>query len=108
MKFLALFLLLTGLLQAAEPKAIAEQRRIGTMVIEIDAALKKPADKASLETIARHGTDSRHYVMIRGWLNELLKGTESQLRAARDPALKQKHQQMADFLRKAIRRIDLE
>lgn len=107
MKFLVL-LLLSGLLHAADPDTATEQRRIGAMVIAIDAALKKPGDRASIETIARYGTDSRHYVMIRGWLNELLRGTESQLKASKEPALRKKHQQKADFLRKAIRRIDLE
>ncbi|MGB6222576.1 hypothetical protein [Haloferula sp.] len=94
---------------AADQKTIeAEQLRIGSMVMAIDAALKKPADQSSLETIARFGTDSRHYVMIRGWLVELLKGSESQLAATQDPDLKAKHRQKVDFLKKAIRRIDLE
>ena len=78
------------------------------MVIAIDAALKAPEDKKSLETIATYGTDSRHYVMIRGWMVQLLSGSESQLEATREPQLKQKHQRKVDFLRKVIRRIDLE
>ncbi|MFC7338239.1 hypothetical protein ACFQY0_13680 [Haloferula chungangensis] len=86
----------------------SEEIRVGSMVLAIDAALKSPEKKESLETIARYGTDTRHYVMIRGWLSELLKGTESQLAATTDPELKAKHQQKADFLKKAIRRIDLE
>ncbi|MEP4077027.1 hypothetical protein [Haloferula sp.] len=86
----------------------SEERRIGAMVIAIDAAIKEPTEKKSLETIVGYGTDSRHYVMIRGWMKELLNGSESQLSATKDAALKQKHQTKVDFLKKVIRRIDLE
>lgn len=86
----------------------SEEFRIGTMVIEVSSALKHPADPKSLETITRHGTDSRHYVMIRGWLVQELKGTESQHAANRKPARKAELQIQIDFLKRAIRRIDLE
>lgn len=90
------------------PAPTTPEHRIGVMVLEIQAALKAPNDKKSLETIARYGTDTRYYVMIRGWLVQLLNGAESQLNATRDPDLKKKHQTKVTFLRKAIRRIDLE
>jgi hypothetical protein len=92
----------------AEANKLAEEQRIGAMVMEIDSALKAPSDAKSLATIVRYGTDSRHYVMIRGWLVQLLKGAESQNSAASEPELKSKHQEAVDFLKKAIRRIDLE
>lgn len=104
----AIAIVLTGASNAAGKNPKIEVQRIGAMVLAIDAALKAPAKKESLETIVSYGTDSRHYVMIRGWLAELLKGTESQLDAVRDPKLKAKHQEKATFLKKAIRRIDLE
>lgn len=94
--------------RAAEPEGSSEERRIGAMVLEIQAALKAPGDAKSLETIALYGTDSRHYTMIRGWLVQLKSGAKSQKEAASDPALKAKHQRMEKFLEKAIRRIDLE
>ena len=50
-------------------------------------------DPRALETIAKHGTDSRYYVMIRGWLVQVKSGVESQLAATKDPGLKAKHQQ---------------
>jgi hypothetical protein len=34
-------------------------------------------DPRSLETIAKHGTDSRYYVMIRNWLVQVKSGVES-------------------------------
>lgn len=92
----------------AETNNQNEALRIGAMVMEIDAALKAPDDAKSLETIVRYGTDSRHYVMIRGWLVQLLKGAESQHSASSDPELKAKHKASVDFLKKSIRRIDLE
>ena len=86
----------------------AEERQIGRMVLEIQEALARPGNPESLEVIARHGTKTSHYVMIRGWLGLELQGVESQLKATRDPDLKRKHQDRAEFLRKAIRRVDLE
>jgi hypothetical protein len=107
---LALLLLATVTLwsPAAEPEDRSEEHQVGTMVLAIQAALKAPEDPNSLETIAKYGTDSRYYVMIRGWLVQVKSGVESQLAAAKDPALKAKHQQRATFLKKALRRIDLE
>jgi hypothetical protein len=81
---------------------------IGRMVQEIQAALQAPDDPKSLETIAGHGTDSRYYTMIRGWLVQLLAGARSQHDASRDPELQARHAVTVDFLEKAIRRIDLE
>ena len=108
MKHLLLILLMSLSAYAAEANNASEEQRIGAMVIAIDAALKKPADAKSFETMVEFGHDSRHYVMIRGWMAELLKGGESQLAATGDPTLKNKHQQKVDFLKKVIRRIDLE
>ena len=105
---ICLTLLLSALVTQAAESREQEAIRIGTMVQEIQQAHKKPDEKASLETIVKYGTDTRHYVMIRGWLHELLKGTQSQLEATRDPKLQKKFQQRESFLKQAIRRIDLE
>ena len=78
------------------------------MVKAVAAALDAPEEPASLETIAGYGALTAHYVMIRGWLAQELKGVESQLEATRDPAKKSPLEAKASFLRKAIRRIDLE
>ena len=99
---------------AAAPSAssaLPEECKIGVMVKAIQAAIDTPREKASLETIARYGTDSRYYMMIRGWLVQELAGVQSQLDAAdvaHEDALKEKFRQKAEFLQKAVRRIDLE
>ena len=105
---IGLIILLSALVTQAAPPRELEAIRIGTRIQEIQQALEKPDEKASLETIAKYGTDSRHYVMIRGWLHELLKGTQSQLGSARDPESRKSFQQRESFLKTAIRRIDLE
>lgn len=104
--------LLAGLLAlgltACQSQPTGEAERIGHMVQAVDAALDAPQDPASMETLVRYGTDSRYYIMIRGWLVQERQGVESQLAATRDPELKARLQTRADFLRQAIRRIDLE
>ncbi|MCP5534819.1 MAG: hypothetical protein H7A51_01130 [Akkermansiaceae bacterium] len=94
--------------ETAEDVKQSEEYKIGVMVQAIAAALKAPEKPASLETITAYGTDSRYYVMIRGWLSQEKQGTESQLNATRDPAKKAKFQQKVDFLGQCLRRIDLE
>ncbi len=85
-----------------------ETCQIGVMVQAIDAVLKNPDLPDALETVVTYGTDSRYYVMIRGWLIQELRGVESQLSANRNVPINEKHQKKAAFLKQAIRRIDLE
>ncbi|QDO82273.1 hypothetical protein FM037_02235 [Shewanella psychropiezotolerans] len=86
--------------------------RVGVMVEEISDALTKPNDTESLATISQYGTDSRYYVMIRGWLVQELAGVQSQLDASQtnesNSENKQKFIDKVTFLQRAIRRIDLE
>lgn len=82
--------------------------QIGLMVNAIDKAITD-AQPDSLELIYQYGTDSRYYVMIRGWLVQELTGVQSQLDAHRQQD--ERRQQLAhkvNFLKQAIRRIDLE
>lgn len=95
-------------LAGCQTQQTGEAERIGHMVQAVDAAIDHPADPESLDTIVRYGTDSRYYIMIRGWLSQELDGVESQYEASRNPTLRQQLQVRADFLRQAIRRIDLE
>lgn len=81
---------------------------IGEMVQAVETAIDAPEQSASLRTIVEYGTDSRYYVMIRGWLVQELRGVESQRDASRDPTLKSQFEVKAAFLQTAIRRIDLE
>lgn len=94
-------------LKSSNAKADAAAVEIGEMVLAVQRALAVPGDPASLETIARFGTDSRYYTMIRGWLSLELRGTESQLGSAKNKPSEELTEKAA-FLKKAIRRIDLE
>ena len=92
---------------ASEPLQ-SEEYAIGVMVKSLDNAIQHPSADA-LELISQYGTDSRYYVMIRGWLVQELQGANSQLAANRKEDMhKAKLQQRVDFLQQAIRRIDLE
>ncbi|MGQ7273066.1 hypothetical protein [Marinobacter sp. V034] len=86
----------------------SNNEEIGEMVQAVEAAIDAPEQSASLRTIVEYGTDSRYYVMIRGWLVQELKGVESQRDVTRDPTLKSQFEVKAAFLQTAIRRIDLE
>ncbi|MCL1057193.1 hypothetical protein L2729_04195 [Shewanella gelidimarina] len=86
----------------------SEEHSIGVMVKAINTALENPSND-SLEIITHYGTDSRYYVMIRGWLVQVLSGVQSQYYASQDrhthkAALAEK----IEFLQQALRRIDLE
>ena len=81
---------------------------IGTMVQQLQLALDTPEDGQSLITINHYGTDSRYYSMIRGWLYQELVATESQLKASQSQPYLAKFQQKSNFLKQAIRMIDLE
>ena len=111
-------MLLTGLIccisissfasENLENPCVAEEYQIGVMVKRIAEAIDAPGKPESLQAIASFGTDSRYYVMIRGWLIQELRGVESQILPAQEDATKVKLRQKADFLEKSIRRIDLE
>lgn len=82
------------------------QQQLGIMVQSIANAIDSPS-LTSVETLVRYGTDSRYYVMIRGWIVQELTGVESQLAAQgdnADPMLVNK----AKHLKISLRRIDLE
>ena len=82
--------------------------QIGLMVNAIDKAITD-AQPDSLELIYQYGTDSRYYVMIRGWLVQELTGVQSQLDAHRQQdERRQQLEHKVNFLKQAIRRIDLE
>jgi hypothetical protein len=93
-----------------EGKALkaSEEYRIGVMVKAVAAAIQSPEKSDSMGVIVRFGTDSRYYVMIRGWLKQELSGAQSLFDVARDPQQKAKFELKVSFLKKAIRRIDLE
>ena len=80
-----LFFLISTLSFAKEPSEILTETKtyqIGVMVEQLQVALKQ-RDEEALEIIRLHGTDSRYYSMVRGWLFQELVGVESQLHASK-------------------------
>lgn len=87
---------------------VSEEYQIGVMVKMIETAIQEPEKPESLETIANYGTETRYYVMIRGWLTQELAGVQSQNQASHNDDQNSKLMRKEIFLTKAIRRIDLE
>ncbi len=87
---------------------LSEEYKIGVMIKALSLAIASPDEPDSLKIITQYGTDSRYYVMIRGWLVQVLSGVQSQLNANRNDKAKEKLIERAAFLTQAIRRIDLE
>jgi hypothetical protein len=85
-----------------------EECLIGVMVKKIDSAIQKPEKPESLQTVIMYGTDSRYYVMIRGWLEQELAGVRSQILTSHIEIESSILTQKEIFLTKSIRLIDLE
>ena len=85
-----------------------QEQEIGVMVKQLQVAIKSSQSKESLQVIYEYGTDSRYYSMIRGWLVQELSGVESQLNVSQSELLSKAFTLRADFLKQAIRLIDLE
>ena len=101
-----LLALVSGAANAGDDEALNSQQQIGFMVQSLATAIDTPSPE-SVDIIARYGTDSRYYVMIRGWIVQELTGIESQLAAQgenADPMLVNK----AKHLKISLLRIDLE
>lgn len=97
-----------GLEGSGVEKSSSEEYKIGVMIKALSRAIASPDEPDSLQIITQYGTDSRYYVMIRGWLVQVLSGVQSQLDANRNDKTKEKLIERVAFLTQAIRRIDLE
>lgn len=107
----ASFLDATGGKAADEPGSVnnddSKALLVGKQILAISAILEDPNTPNALNTVVELGTDSRYYVLCRGWLNEMLRLDQSILDARReDPSPKISNR--VDFLKEAIRAIDLE
>ena len=102
------FALPVSAIQTTEHDDYVKAYEIGIMVQQFQLALAAPENANSLTTIKHYGTDSRYYSMIRGWLMQELNASESQLNASNEQLYIEKFQQKTDFLKQAIRMIDLE
>ncbi len=87
--------------------AAEEATRLGERVEAVRRAIDCPDCPGSMAAVVDLGTDSRYYVMTRGWLLERLRADRSVLDAAGDVASPQLAARV-EFLQQAIRRIDLE
>jgi hypothetical protein len=88
-------------------EALAQQR-MGLMIQELQMAIQTPTDQHALDVIYQYGTDSRYYLMVRGWLVQSLNGVESQLQVQQSAPKKAQLSLHAQALKSAIRSIDLE
>ncbi|TRX54451.1 hypothetical protein [Thalassomonas sp. M1454] len=82
-----------------------ESLKLGKQINEALLAIKHPNDPTSIHKITKLGWDQRYYLMIRGWLVLQLQADQSIYTGMQD----QTH--LADrieFIKKAIRTIDLE
>mmetsp|Transcript_5113 Transcript_5113/g.9393 ORF Transcript_5113/g.9393 Transcript_5113/m.9393 type:complete len:119 (+) Transcript_5113:59-415(+) len=109
----ASFLDATGKKAADEPGSVnnddddSKALLVGKQILAISAILEDPNTPNALNTVVELGTDSRYYVLCRGWLNEMLRLDQSILDARSDDP-SPKISSRVDFLKKAIRAIDLE
>lgn len=84
-----------------------EALRLGRQLFAVTEAVQNPSTPGALESILELGTDSRYYVMVRGWLAMQLQGDLSIIAASRADAPPDIAAR-AEFLQQAIRTIDLE
>ena len=76
-------------------------------ILAIAAALQRPDMPGAMDSVIALGTDSRYYVLVRGWLTLQLAG-DLNIMDARDGDVSPRLAARIAFLQKAIRAIDLE
>jgi hypothetical protein len=80
---------------------------LGRKILAAQAAIKNPAAPGSMKAITDLGHDQRYYVMTRGWLAYQLQADQSIRSARKDRTPKAITDRIA-FLKKAMRRLDME
>jgi hypothetical protein len=81
--------------------------QLGRKVLDLQEAIRTPSAPCAMAAVTALGLDSRYYVMVRGWLSQQLKGDISMLEANQDRTPNEVKERI-EFLKKAIRAIDLE
>ena len=76
-------------------------------ILAIAEALQRPDMPGAMDSVIALGTDSRYYVLVRGWLTLQLAG-DLNIMDARDGDVSPRLAARIAFLQKAIRAIDLE
>ena len=80
---------------------------LGRMVLAVDKAIENPGAPGAMGAVTELGHDQRYYVLVRGWLSYQLQGDVSMLEARRE-STSETVKARIDFLRSAIRMVDLE
>lgn len=80
---------------------------LGKRILAIAEAIDSPETPGAMEVVLALGSDSRYYVMVRGWLAMQLAGDLSIMESHHGDVSPQITARIA-FLRKAIRTMDLE
>jgi hypothetical protein len=95
--------------QTQEDATIPDQDalELGRRVLAVREALGDPASPGAMDAVVALGRDQRHYVMVRGWLGYQLQADLS-IGDARKEDTPVAITRRIDFLRRAIRAIDLE
>jgi hypothetical protein len=101
------FVVSLGTHAAESSGQIDEATRIGQQVLAIKAALDNPGTPDAMQAVMDLGTDSRYYVMVRGWLSLQLKGDRNIANASQGEVSPEIERRI-EFLEQAIRAIDLE
>lgn len=92
---------------SAQRECDREALQLGYKVLAVRAAIQAPAAPGAMAAIIELGTDSRYYVMVRGWLALQLQGDKSILAASRGEAPAEVAARVG-LLEDAIRALDLE
>lgn len=82
--------------------------KLGQAVLAIQNAIANPDAPYSLDAVKELGLKTAHYSMVRGWLVQELSGAESIKSSQKKVAINSVIDARIDFLKKAIRAIDLE
>lgn len=93
--------------EAVSQKKI-EQQAIGEMIQQLQVAINSPTDDHALQTFSKYGTDSRYYLMVRGWLVQKLSGVQSRLAVQKSESDRKMLIAEVNALKQAIKAIDLE
>ena len=80
---------------------------IGTAVMEVASAIKDPTRDGAMDAITALGTDSRYYLMVRGWLVQQIAADRSILATGSGASSSDLESRVVQ-LERAIRLIDLE
>ena len=81
----------------------------GEIILQLAEAIESPLPtEKNLQTIHQFGTDTRFYILTRGWLMQYLEMTSAMLQNSQSPSQIEALKKRQAFLHKAIRLIDLE